>query len=569
MADACNLGTPFLEPHPRTRRGCLARPYRRIRDFVVSLPAALERSYSSLKASITLFFLTIWTSAKQEPAKTIHAFKMALALSLAFLLVLLKVPYTIIGSHAIWAIMTVVVVFEFSTGATLSKGYNRGAGTLGAGILAVVLGQLARLCGHVAYPLVVGLSIFVVGGVVTFARLWPSWKTYEYGFRTFLITFSLIMVAEYRQGDPLDTAINRFLIILMGAGIGLSVNLFVFPLWAGEELHDFIAKNFESVADSLEVCVDEYLKGTVLERVPSKIFMGLAADDPVYKGYRNALVSASKEESLAGFAVWEPPHGRFRRFTYPWLQYQKVGAVLRHCTYSVVALHGCLRSAIQAPLPVRLLFETELREVSVEGAKVLRKLGKQVQNMQKGDPAKILDGVRHAVEHLQQSLYLNSYLLIKQEIGFDDDIPEDLSLSVWPELKKFEHLDHHNGFFHAGSFHKMGIAYSHDDLIESKRRCFKKLNSWPSRPVDDFDFAKDSMLEQRVRVLESASALSLGTFATLLMEVALRLDYVVEVVDELADLAKFKYAEEDAKSVHNKTNGNRVENMVTTGQEDC
>lgn len=54
---------------------------------------------------------------------------------------------------------------------------------------------------------------------------------------------------------------------------------------------------------TIAVCVAEYLKGTILERVPSKIFMGLAADDPVYKGYRAALVSASKEESLVTFPV--------------------------------------------------------------------------------------------------------------------------------------------------------------------------------------------------------------------------------------------------------------------------
>ena len=49
--------------------------------------------------------------------------------------------------------------------------------------------------------------------------------------------------------------------------------------------------------------MDEYLKGTILERVPSKIFMGLAADDPVYKGYRSALISGSKEEALVTLTV--------------------------------------------------------------------------------------------------------------------------------------------------------------------------------------------------------------------------------------------------------------------------
>lgn len=87
---------------------------------------------------------------------------------------------------------------------------------------------------------------------MTFAKLWPTLKSYEFGFRTFLLTFSLIMVAEYRQGNPIDTAVNRFLVILVGAAIGLAVNLFVLPLWAGEELHEAVSKNFAGVADSLE-----------------------------------------------------------------------------------------------------------------------------------------------------------------------------------------------------------------------------------------------------------------------------------------------------------------------------
>ncbi|MCO5574839.1 hypothetical protein L7F22_028632 [Adiantum nelumboides] len=537
MNDTYNMYTPLLEPYTRRRRGCLGRPCACVRNSLRFMGSSVKE----LGCSFVSFFTSIWEAAWKEPAKTIHAFKMGLALTLAFLLVLLKAPYELFGSHAIWAIMTLIVVFEFSIGATLSKGLNRGAGTLLAGLLAVIIGQLAKMSGGVAHPIMVGLSVFVIGGIVTFAKLWPTLKSYEFGFRTFLLTFSLIMVAEYRQGNPVDTAVNRFVIILVGATIGLTVNLFVLPLWAGEELHDCVSKNFAGVADSLEVCVNEYLKGTILERVPSKIFMGLAADDPVYKSYRPALVSGNKEETLASFAIWEPPHGRFRRFQYPWQSYVKVGAVLRHCTYSVVALHGCLRSAIQAPLDVRLLFEQELRDVSVEGAKVLRTLGKQMQNMEKGDYTRILDGVRHAVDRLQQSLYLNSYLLIRQEMGFSDDYADDFAVSVIPEFKRQGHGDDHSGgFFRTGSSHKMGFAYSHDDLTKTDKKGIKKLHSWPSRPIDDFDFAKDSVFEQRVRVLESASALSIGTFATLLMEVALRLDYVVEAVEELGKLANFK-----------------------------
>lgn len=485
---------------------------------------------------------------------------MAFALVVAFLLVLLESPYEELGTHAIWAIMTVIVVFEFSIGATLSKGCNRGAGTLLAGLLAIGLGQLARISGSVGHPIMIGLSVFVIAGVVTFAKLWPAMKSYEFGFRTFLITFSLIMVAEARGGDTVSTAVYRFLVILLGAAIGLVVNIFILPCWAGVDLHQLIAKNFESVADSLEVCVDEYLRGKSLERVPTKIFMGLAADDPVYKGYRSALVSASKEESLASFASWEPPHGRFRMLNYPWQQYVKVGAVLRHCAYSVVALHGCLRSAIQAPLAVRRIFESEFRDVSVEGALVLRNLGKQVEKMEKGDLTTIMNGVRRAVDCLQQSLYMRSYLLVRQETGILEEAVADLSLSVIPEIKRPGEC---GNLFRAGSANKLGIISPYDESGDIPGKCFKKLYTWPSRPVDAFDFAKDSVLEQRVRVLESANALSLGTFATLLMEVALRLDYVIEAVEELGQRAKFKEVTEGT------TKGKHPLETVEVGHQLC
>lgn len=483
---------------------------------------------------------SFYGAALKEPSKTIHALKMALALVLAFMLVLLQVPYEKLGSHAIWAIMTVIVVFEFTIGATFSKGMNRGAGTLLSGLLAIAVGQLAGMSEGVGHPLMIGLSAFIIGGVVTFAKLWPPMKSYEVGFRTFLITFSLIMAAEYTGGDPLNTALQRFLVILLGAAIGIVVNVFVLPCWAGEDLHRCIVNNFYGVADSLEVCVNEYLKGTILEKVPSKIFMGLAADDPVYKGYRSTLVSASKEESLAGFASWEPPHGRFKMMKYPWHLYVKIGAVLRHCAYSVVALHGCLHSAIQAPVEVRKIFENELREVSVEGALVLRKLGRQVEDMHKGDPITTLQGVQHAVDQLQQSLYFHSYLLVQQEIGILEESVENIAVSVITEITRPDDDEKSGNLTRLQSANKLWIhAHAYEETTDLPGRCVNTLHCWPLRSMDGFDFAKETFFEQRVKVLESAGALSLGTFATLLMEVALRLDYVVEAVEELAEVAKF------------------------------
>ncbi|MFS7997115.1 putative aluminum-activated malate transporter [Helianthus anomalus] len=105
----------------------------------------------------------IWKAGRDDPRKAVHSIKVGLSLSLVSLLYLLEPLFKGVGANAIWAVMTVVVVLEFTAGATLCKGLNRGLGTLLAGSLAFLFEFIARESGKVFYAVFIGTSVFLVG----------------------------------------------------------------------------------------------------------------------------------------------------------------------------------------------------------------------------------------------------------------------------------------------------------------------------------------------------------------------------------------------------------------------
>uniref|UniRef100_A0A804R2W0 Aluminum-activated malate transporter 9 n=1 Tax=Zea mays TaxID=4577 RepID=A0A804R2W0_MAIZE len=476
----------------------------------------------------------LWAFARADPRKPVFAGKVALALALISLLVFLREPRDIV-SHSVWAILTVVVVFEFSIGATLSKGFNRGLGTLTAGAFALVVAELSKHLGKLEEVILI-TSILIVAFFTTLTKLHPKMKPYE------------------------------FILIAIGAAVSLGINVGIYPIWAGEDLHNLIAKNFTGVAKSLEGCVDGYLRCMEYERIPSKILVYQASDDPVYSGYRAAVEASAQEETLLGFAIWEPPHGPYKTMNYPWRSFTKVSGALRHCSFAVMALHGCILSEIQAPPESRRVFSAEIQRVGQEGAKVLRELGSRVKTMTKLSSSGILFEVHMAAEELQKKIDEKSYLLVnterwdasKQAQGIKEVVngtravetenknkenKDDGTSAVEKENKSKENnnggleptivdqtLVHQSKSFLANSFLS---RYDSASTIDG----FKPALSWPARksfhpniPLEDEDS----------QTYESASALSLATFASLLIEFVARLQNVVNAFEELSEKANFK-----------------------------
>ncbi|XP_057765713.1 aluminum-activated malate transporter 9-like [Salvia miltiorrhiza] len=471
---------------------------------------------------------------RKDPRKVVYALKMGFALALVSLLIFWEMPIEDVSQYSIWAILTVIVMFEFSIGATFIKGFNRGLGTFFAGMLAFLFAGLSILAGPWE-KIVIVISFFITGYCASYLRLYPTMAPYDYGYRVFVLTFCILMVAGNRNGGYVVAILTRLVLIALGAATCFIINICVYPIWSGDDLHRLVVNNFRELATSLEGCVNGYLKSVNYERTSSR-FMAPASSDQIYLGYKSVIESESREKTLLGFAIWEPPHGRYRKFEYPWRTYVKASNAVRHCAYTVMALHGCIMSEIQAPPEKRRVFRGQLQQVSAEGARVLRELGSKIEKMEKlGAFKNILEQVHEAAEQLQKKIDQRSFLLVNSESWEVGSLRKDLEdLDDVPQ----QHLGLKSLSETAIYIQKPRMRLPADKDLQPKQNV-RRLVPWPSSFCLE---GGDGLMigDDEVKTYESASALSLATFASLLIEFVARLQMVVDCFEELSEEADFR-----------------------------
>lgn len=309
---------------------------------------------------------------QDDPRRIIHSLKVGLAITLVSLIYYFQPLYEGFGDSAMWAILTVIVVFEFSVGATLGRGLNRGLATLVAGVLGFGAHHLASLSGEKGQPIVLGLFVFLLAGVVTFVRFFPRLKArYDYGLLILMLTFCLVSMSGFREDEILNVAHTRVSTILIGSFTSVFVCICVCPVWAGDDLHNLVASNLEKLGSFMEGFGVEYLKVSGDGKESNNAFM---------QACKSVLNSKQSEESLANFARWEPGHGQFR-FRHPWKQYLKIGSLTRQCAYRIEPLNGYLNSEIQIPAEFLSKIQEACTNMSLESGKALKELGLAIKAM--------------------------------------------------------------------------------------------------------------------------------------------------------------------------------------------
>ncbi|XP_073290678.1 aluminum-activated malate transporter 2-like isoform X2 [Primulina huaijiensis] len=314
--------------------------------------------------------------AKDDPRKLIHSLKVGIALTLVSLFYYFQPLYSNFGVSAMWAVMTVVVVFEFSVGATLGKGLNRGVATLVAGVLGIGANHLAIVSGKTGQPILIGLFVFLQAVLSTFIRFFPKVKArYDYGMLIFILTFSMVSISGLRTNEILELVQKRLSTVLIGAATCVVVSILVCPVWAGEDLHVLVAQDIDKLGNLLEGISDECFKTS--EGGDSK------NERSNLVSLNSVLDSKSNLENLANFAKWEPCHGRFM-YRHPWKQYLKIGNLTRQCACRVEALNG------YGPEGIVGIVQESFSRMSSESGKVLKELASSIETMTKPpfpDPA--------------------------------------------------------------------------------------------------------------------------------------------------------------------------------------
>ncbi|CAK9215831.1 unnamed protein product [Sphagnum troendelagicum] len=454
-----------------------------------------------------------------------------------------------LNKNGVWAVITVDIVLEMNVGLTFSKGLNRTMGTSLAAALALVVDFIGSFLGkNENYFLLI--CTFLGGALPTIFKFRRPFKDrWNYAVVMSMITFHLLILNQSDRHSKFRLPMIRIATIAIGFLIATFINVLLLPNFAGNNVNNLLATNFERAGNVVERCVGEYCKGTVLDELP-EVLTDVATDD-LHSCFHEIVAADSELEKLLNAAKFEPPHGKFF-FRYPWHIYDDVSENLRYAFYDVVALDACLRAEIQAPLNLRGIFRMEFLALGKECAEVFRTLGKMMRNMERVDSQHILERAEEMAILLQHNIAKYSDILLQgapfpvptQSVSNDHtgqflegvfgntnaapSETSDNSSHAWSSHPEY-----------LSDMHSAELQHEQREEREQKEKTIKKKAPKLEGQPGEFLKRKGSIGDHWDVTVQRLAALSLLKFASLLIEIAAKAKYVVSVVDELAVKAHF------------------------------
>jgi len=142
----------------------------------------------------------------------------------------------------LWAVLTSLIVTQMSVGQSLKATRDYMFGTVGGAIYG---GALAVLIPHSGEGALLALLVLAVAPLAFIAAINPSLNAAT------VTAVIVLLIPTFRHANPLDSAIDRVLEVMVGAFTGLSVSFFVLPSRAHGQIRISAAPALELIAATL------------------------------------------------------------------------------------------------------------------------------------------------------------------------------------------------------------------------------------------------------------------------------------------------------------------------------
>jgi len=142
----------------------------------------------------------------------------------------------------LWAVLTSLIVTQMSVGQSLKATRDYMFGTVGGAIYG---GALAVLIPHSGEGALLALLVLAVAPLAFIAAINPSLNAAT------VTAVIVLLIPTFRHANPLDSAIDRVLEVMVGAFTGLSVSFFVLPSRAHGQIRVSAARALELIAAAL------------------------------------------------------------------------------------------------------------------------------------------------------------------------------------------------------------------------------------------------------------------------------------------------------------------------------
>lgn len=204
----------------------------------------------------------------------------------------------------------------------------------------------------------------------------------------------------------------------------------------------------------------------------------------------------------------------------------KIGAVLRRFSYTIVALHGCLRTEIQTPRSCRMLFKDPCIRVASEVSKALMELASSIKHRRHCSPEILSDHLHEALHDLNIAIKSQPRLFLGSKKNQASNM---LALQAASQAKQKHGKDQ--------GFSLSSVKTDSSALLQWKNN---KGAREQSKENPERKTLRPQLSKIAITSVEFSEALPFAAFASLLVEIVARLDNVIEEVEELGRVACFK-----------------------------